>query len=175
MTASRKRTAGAPSGRVEDWNSIDWSQARRDVRRLQVRIAKAVKEGKHGKVKALQWILTHSYFAKLLAVKRGTPKHKKLMKLFADDPGLQTLVNKVEADYMREKRLHDVDEMLYFAMDEKGHNVHLSDRGQDEMSPGDAEAFTIPDLSAAMGEIEDDQTLSVDEKREKLAALCVTL
>jgi RNA-directed DNA polymerase len=72
MTASRKRTAGAPSDRAEDWNSIDWNQARRDVRRLQVRIAKAVKEGKHGKVKALQWILTHSYFAKLLAVKRVT-------------------------------------------------------------------------------------------------------
>ena len=93
------------------------------------------------------------------------------MKLFADDPSLQTLVLKVEADYMREKRLHDVDEMLYFAMDEKGHNVHLSDRGQDEMSPGDPEAFTIPDLSAAMGEIEDDKSLSVDEKREKLAAM----
>jgi preprotein translocase subunit SecA len=108
---------------------------------------------------------------KLLAVKRGTPKHKKLLKLFADDPSLQNLVNKVEADYMREKRLHEVDEMLYFAMDEKGHNVHLSDRGQDEMSPGDPEAFTIPDLSADLGAIEEDASLSVDEKRDQIAAL----
>ena len=37
-----------------------------------MRIAKAVKEGKHGKVKSLQWILTHSYYAKLLAVRRVT-------------------------------------------------------------------------------------------------------
>ena len=49
---------------------------------------------------------------KLLAVKRGSPRHRKLMKLFADDPSLQTLVNKVEADFMREKRLFEVDDAL---------------------------------------------------------------
>jgi preprotein translocase subunit SecA len=108
---------------------------------------------------------------KLLAVKRGTPRHKQLLKLFADDPALQTLVNEVEADYMRDKRLHEIDEMLYFAMDEKGHNVHLSDRGLDELSPGDPEAFTVPDLSQAMGEIEKSETLSVDEKRERIQKL----
>ncbi|MGB1658243.1 MAG: preprotein translocase subunit SecA, partial [Longimicrobiales bacterium] len=108
---------------------------------------------------------------KLLAVKRGSPRHPKLMKLFADDPALQTLVNRVEADYMREKRLFEVDEMLFFAMDEKGHNTHLSDRGLDELSPNDPDAFTIPDLSAAMGEIEDSETLSVDEKRERIQEL----
>jgi len=54
------------------WRSIDWEKARREVRRLQMRIAKAVLEGKHGKVKALQWILTHSFHAKALAVKRVT-------------------------------------------------------------------------------------------------------
>jgi len=108
---------------------------------------------------------------KLLAVKRGTPRHKQLLKLFADDPSLQTLVNEVEADYMRDKRLHEIDEMLYFAMDEKGHNVHLSDRGLDELSPGDPEAFTVPDLSQEMGEIEKSETLSVDEKRERIQKL----
>ncbi len=108
---------------------------------------------------------------KMLAVKRGMPKHRKLMKLFADDPSMQTLVNKVEGDYMREKRLHEIDEMLYFAMDEKGHNVHLSDRGLDEMSPNDPEAFTVPDLSGEMGEIEKSETLSVDEKRDRIQQL----
>jgi len=37
-----------------------------------MRIAKAVKEGKHGRVKSLQWILTHAFYAKALAVKRVT-------------------------------------------------------------------------------------------------------
>jgi len=108
---------------------------------------------------------------KLLAVRRGAPRHKRLMKLFADEPALQNLVQKVEADYMREKRLYEVDEMLYFAMDEKGHNTHLSDRGLDELSPNDPDAFVVPDLSEEMGQIENDPSLSVDEKRERLQEL----
>ena len=107
----------------------------------------------------------------LLAVKRGTPKNKRLLKFFADDPGMQKLVQKVEGDYMREKRLHEVDEFLLFAMDEKGHNVHLSDNGLDELSPGDPDAFVVPDLSEAMGTLEEDEALSVDERLERMQAL----
>jgi preprotein translocase subunit SecA len=114
---------------------------------------------------------TYGAAEKMLAVKRGTPRHKRLLKLFAEDPGLQTQVQKVEADYMREKRLYEVDEMLYFAMDEKGHNVHLSDQGLDELSPGDPEAFVVPDLSEELGNIEHDEALSLDERRERIEAL----
>jgi len=108
---------------------------------------------------------------KLLAVRRGNPRHKKLLKLFAEDASLQTLVQKVEADYMREKRLFEIDEMLFFAMDEKGHNTHLSDRGLDELSPNEPDAFVVPDLSEEIGAIEGDESLTVDEKREKLQEL----
>ena len=52
-----------------DWNSIDWNQIQEQVRRLQVRIAKATQSGKHRKAQALQWLLTHSLAAKLLAVR----------------------------------------------------------------------------------------------------------
>jgi RNA-directed DNA polymerase len=47
------------------------------VRRLQTRIVKATQEGKHGKVKSLQWLLTHSFSAKTLAVKRVTENQGK--------------------------------------------------------------------------------------------------
>ncbi|MEX2527816.1 MAG: DEAD/DEAH box helicase, partial [Gemmatimonadota bacterium] len=107
----------------------------------------------------------------LLAAKRGAPKQKRLLKLFADDPGLQKLVQKVEAEYMREKRLHELDELLFFAMDEKGHNVHLSDRGLDELSPNDPDAFLVPDLSEEVGLIEEDEELSSDQKQEQIQAL----
>jgi RNA-directed DNA polymerase len=70
MTEMAKPFTGAPSTTVTAWNSINWKQVVAHVRRLQMRIAKAFREGKHGKVKALQWILTHSFNAKLLAVKR---------------------------------------------------------------------------------------------------------
>jgi len=68
MTAS----AGAPVDSAKKWASIDWNKARAEVRRLQMRIAKAVKEERWGRVKALQYLLTHSFYAKALAVKRVT-------------------------------------------------------------------------------------------------------
>jgi len=69
MTA---RKAGAPIDNAKLWKAINWQEARHQVRRLQIRIAKAVKEGSRGKAKALQRILTHSFYAKALAVKRVT-------------------------------------------------------------------------------------------------------
>ena len=65
-------TVGASSNKVSAWQAIDWPKIRRDVRRLQLRIAKAIRAGKHGKAQALSWLLTHSRSAKLLAVKRVT-------------------------------------------------------------------------------------------------------
>jgi len=66
------RKAGALRDDADKWNSIDWKEAQRQVRRLQVRIAKAVKDKRWNKVKALEFLLTHSFYAKLLAVKRVT-------------------------------------------------------------------------------------------------------
>lgn len=54
------------------WDSIDWLRCEIAVKKLQARIVKAQKEGRYGKVKALQWMLTHSFYAKALAVKRVT-------------------------------------------------------------------------------------------------------
>ena len=65
-------TIGASSDRTSDWEAVHWPKVRRDVRRLQLRIAKATRAEKHGRVKALQWLLTHSRSAKLLAVRRVT-------------------------------------------------------------------------------------------------------
>jgi len=62
----------ATSGNQIDWNSIDWARANQVVRRLQVRIAKAVREGNRRKIKSLQRLLTHSFYAKALAVRRVT-------------------------------------------------------------------------------------------------------
>jgi RNA-directed DNA polymerase len=56
----------------KDADSINWMALRQQVRRLQVRIAKAVQLGKHRRASALQWLLTHSRAARLLAVWRVT-------------------------------------------------------------------------------------------------------
>src|SRR2546428_6406707 len=75
MTAAR--TAGAASHRATDWHDINWYRVYRNVRRLQARIVKATQAGRWGKVRALQHLLTHSFSAKTLAVRRVTENQGK--------------------------------------------------------------------------------------------------
>ncbi len=69
MTMTAMPSIGASSSDTS-WDAIDWNTVDKHVRRLQMRIAKAARERRWGKVKSLQWLLTHSFYAKLLAVKR---------------------------------------------------------------------------------------------------------
>lgn len=70
------KVTGAASHEV-DWHAIEWQKAYRNVRRLQARIVKATQEGKWGKVKALQRLLTHSFSGKILAIRRVTENQGK--------------------------------------------------------------------------------------------------
>ena len=72
MGKQKTASAGAPRDDAVDWSQVDWAKVRGEVRRLQMRIAKAVKEGRWNKVHTLQRLLTRSFYAKLLAVKRVT-------------------------------------------------------------------------------------------------------
>ena len=72
MMAMVKPISGASSAITLTWKTIDWNHFSAQVKRLQMRIAKAVREKRYGKARALQWLLTHSFSAKLLAVKRVT-------------------------------------------------------------------------------------------------------
>jgi len=74
MTATTMKIdeAGASSDVIEHWHDINWAECHKNVKRLQARIVKATAEGRWGKVKNLQCILTHSFSAKAIAVKRVT-------------------------------------------------------------------------------------------------------
>ncbi len=145
------------------YNPLVADLSRRQTRIVNELVANAEKEIEEGDTEAAG--------EKLLAARRGAPKHKKLLKMFADDPGLQKLANQTEALLMRDKQLHELDELLLFAMDEKGHSVHLSDKGLEVLSPNDPDAFIVPDLSVDVGRIQDDPDLTVDEKREQIQEL----
>ena len=62
--------AGAAPDLAPDWHSINWKAVYRNVRRLQARIVKAVREGRWNKVKALVYLLTHSFSGRALAILR---------------------------------------------------------------------------------------------------------
>jgi RNA-directed DNA polymerase len=67
------KTIGASSTRRQDnWDTLPWSKINSEVFRLQTRIAKAERERRKGKVKALQRLLTTSFYAKCAAIKRVT-------------------------------------------------------------------------------------------------------
>lgn len=71
MTIDLHGSIGASSApQTPDWDSLDWAGIRAKVRRLQMRIAKAIRQAHHHKARALQWLLTHSRAAKLLAIQR---------------------------------------------------------------------------------------------------------
>ena len=71
MSAAEK-LAGAAPDLGPDWDSIDWRKVRRNVRRLQARIVKAIREGRWNKAKALVYLLTHSFSGRALAIARVT-------------------------------------------------------------------------------------------------------
>lgn len=72
MTTLDNTTVGAPLTRNIIWQYIDWKTVENHAYKLQLRIAKAIRLGHYHKAKSLQWILTKSFYAKLLAIKRVT-------------------------------------------------------------------------------------------------------
>ena len=62
----------APGTSARTWPQINWAKCKRTVESLQARIVKARKEGSHNRVKALQWLLTHSFSGKAVAIRRVT-------------------------------------------------------------------------------------------------------
>src|ERR1043166_3839544 len=77
IAVQAEMVAGAASHDGLDWHAIDWRRVHQTVRRLQARIVKAIQEGRWGKVHALQHLLTHSFSAKALAVRRVTENQGK--------------------------------------------------------------------------------------------------
>jgi preprotein translocase subunit SecA len=67
--------------------------------------------------------------AKMLCARRGAPKNRKLFRLM-EDGNLRKLVESVETELMREKRLREIDEELYFSIDEKSNTAELSEMGR---------------------------------------------
>ncbi|WP_224721433.1 reverse transcriptase N-terminal domain-containing protein [Candidatus Wolbachia massiliensis] len=71
------KTESAPTNNSKAWNQLSWKKCQKVVMRLQRRIVKAVQQGRWGKVKALQHLLTRSFSSKALAVKRVTENQGK--------------------------------------------------------------------------------------------------
>ena len=105
----------------------------------------------------------------LLRVYRGIPKNKALIK-FLSQEGVKLLLQKTENTYMADnnKLMPEVDEELWYVIEEKNNSIDLSDKGIGALSTNtsDDDFFVLPDLGVEIGAI--DATEETSEKKAEL-------
>ncbi len=104
----------------------------------------------------------------LLRASRGLPKHSKLAKLLSE-PDKKKLMQSTEMDFLREKakNMHIIDDELYFVIDEKNNTIDLTEKGREELAKGsgmEKNFFILPDLGTEISKLENDETISPEEK-----------
>ena len=105
----------------------------------------------------------------LLRVYRGLPKNKALIK-FLSQEGVKQLLQKTENHYMQDnnKLMPEVDEDLWFVVEEKNNQIDLTDKGiahLSEITKND-HFFVLPDIGVKVGEI--DQSEGAPEEKASL-------
>jgi len=104
----------------------------------------------------------------LLRVKRGQPKNTRFIKVLSQQ-GMAKLIQVTENEYLRDNssRMHEVDDELYFAVDEKGGTIDLTDKGREflsKLSHQDRDLFLLPDVGTEVAAIDDDEAVSAADK-----------
>ena len=127
--------------------------------------------------KALEAGDTETGGLRLYQAQLGSPKNKRLLKVL-QETGVKQLVQKKELEHLADRKLpaskqqyRDTEENLLYVLDEKGHTVHLTDRGVDFMSPNDHDAFVLPDISQEVHRIDHDEEMTPEEKLEARATI----
>lgn len=105
---------------------------------------------------------------------RGLPKYRPLIK-YLSEPGIKKILQKTEAIYLAEnsKLMPEADAPLFFTIDEKNNLVQLTEKGLEAITKAgeDPNFFVLPDIGTEIAKIENDESLSPQEKVEKKEAL----
>ena len=101
---------------------------------------------------------------------KALPKNKALIKLLSE-PGVKTGLLKTEEFYMEQnnRRMPEATEPLYFVIDEKHNSVDLTDKGIELITgnASDQNLFVLPDIASELSMLENDDTLTSEEKIAK--------
>ena len=101
---------------------------------------------------------------------KGLPKSKALIK-YLSEPGVKVRLQKTEEFYLQEneKNMHIATDELYFVIDEKNKSIELTDKGIDALTgtTDDPNFFVLPDVGSEMAELENETSLSAEEKQQK--------
>jgi len=77
------------------------------------------------------------------------------------------LIQRVETDYLRDKKLHELDNLLHYSIDEREHTVNLNELGRSLLSPQEQQLFVIPDIVEGLHQIDSDESLSPPDRQKK--------
>lgn len=102
----------------------------------------------------------------MFRLKLGQPRNRQFMRLM-EEPENRRLLEKTELSFYQDaqkKELFAIKEELYFTIDEKAHDADLMEMGRNFLAPNEPDAFVLPDLGTAYGEIDADPTLSNEER-----------
>ena len=106
----------------------------------------------------------------LLRASRGLPKHPRLLKVFTE-PSNKKLVQQTENEYLRDQsaRMHEIDDELFYAIDEKNHQINMTEKGRTFLMPmvADKDFFILPDLGTDFSVLENDETLTPAQRQQK--------
>ncbi len=101
----------------------------------------------------------------LLKVKRAAPKNKQLMKL-TKDSDVKKSIQDVEGYYLRDKKMHVLDEELFYVIDEHAHSADLCEKGQNELHRYDQNLFVVEQLDDMLEEVDRQENLPDQDKAE---------
>jgi preprotein translocase subunit SecA len=107
----------------------------------------------------------------LLRVKRGQPKNNRFIKMLSQS-GIGKLIQSVENEYLKDNssRMHEVDDELFYAIDEKTNTIDLTEKGREflsKLSHQDQDLFILPDVGSEIAAIEADKNLQPTDKIHK--------
>ena len=108
----------------------------------------------------------HDAGYKFLQALRGMPKHPKVMKVF-QEAGSKKLAHQVESEFMRDKKLHEVDDDLFFSIDEKTHVIDITEKGRNTLAPDNPEVFIIPDLGEMLHDIDNNEKMQESDRGQE--------
>lgn len=107
----------------------------------------------------------------LLRSFRGLPKHKRLSKLLQEPDNLK-LMRETELFFLRDqgKRMHEIDDELFYTIDEKNHQIDISEKGRQLLCSAqeDSDMFVIPDIAAELSALEGNKDISPEDKQRKI-------
>ena len=113
----------------------------------------------------------------LYKLKLGQPRNRQLMR-FMEEPEMRRLLEKAELSFHQDaqkKELFELKEELYFVIDEKSNDSDLMEMGRNFLSPGDPDAFTLPDLGSLYADIDTNRELNDAQKAAAKESLQVRM